>query len=489
MTFAKRLLVLKAAAPVVATLLFVTACGQSAPELRGFGQMLGLEDEKPSREAFLMISKTALLQIIQSDISERHNVSDTAAGVNITATGSTVGKVGIKMIPDDRQARFDAVVDLVTHLDIRGHHQPRSDIQIGISAVSDASSRAIKPFRVDLDLAKGEATSVAADASLRITGIEVSASGFFAGTKQRRAYEEAHATIARELPAQQDYLRKRIVDEVVNSVDEQAGQFLLHFNTTVVKTFREWFAESGFFPGKQIFQTTEDALWFSSVPVSESAAVDWAIAAPAGIESFVGGEVSPLMIGLSENALEHAAEKALGGKTMALSTLAQSLVAIGALAPPSLWSTIQYSNVIAVFPASKPLRLQFRGGKLRMVLHIDSIRQGAVVQPATTMELTYEPRLADDRSIEFMRVGDAKVTGGATSLEGNFLRALVASTIKPGLHGKFLLPFPDLSGVIAALKQLRLDFVRTEDGWIRLGASLDGSKSAGPAKDYMSPRG
>ncbi|MEY4631777.1 MAG: hypothetical protein RIQ81_1897 [Pseudomonadota bacterium] len=475
------------------TLLLAGACGKNSSEIgdlrRNLGNMLGLVDEIPAREAFLMISKEALLHIISTSIDETHDVSDSVAGVSVTATGRTTGKVGINMIPDETQARFDAIIDLSTHLEIAGQHRPQSDIEINIVAVANSTSRTTKSFSVNLERAKGFDPQVTADTTLEVTGLEVNASGWFAGMKRRRAMEQTQATIARELPTQRANLEDRIAGEIKSAVNERAGQFLLNFNATLVKTFREWFSDTGYLPGKQVFQTTGDALWFSAVPDSQINGPELGFKAPRRDEGFVGDKISPLMLGISENAMEHAVEKALGGKTMPLAAVSQALVAAGALAPPSLWSTIQYSNIMATFPANKPVRLKFRDGKLHVTVHFEAIRQGAIGQAPSALELTYEPRLADDRNIEFVRVGEARVVGGPASPEANFLLSLVQTTINPGLHGKFLLPFPDLSGVIPALKELRLDFVRIEDGWIRLGASFDAIKNAGNTPADMPSRG
>lgn len=473
--------------------LMAVACGQTVSESHDFsrsvGGMLGLVDQEPAREAFLMISKEALLHIISSPIDETHGVSDNIAGVSVTATGRSSGNIGIVMIPDEKQARFDAVIDLSTHLDISGQHWPQSDIEISMAAVANSRSRTTKSFSVNLDRAQGFETQVTAQTTLEVTGLDVTATGWFAGIKRRRAMEQAQETITRELPAQRVNLEKRIISEIKTAVNERAGQFLLNFNATLVKTFREWFADTGYLPGKQVFQTTSDALWFSAVPESHLTAAGNGLKAPRREDGFVGGRTSPLMLGISEKAMEHAAEKAIGGRTLPLAAVSQALVAAGAMAPPSLWSTIQYSNITATFPASRPVRLKFRDGKLHLSVQFESIRRGAIVQSPSLLELTYQPRLADDRNIEFVRVGEARVVGGPATPEGNALLALVQTTINPGLHGKFLLPFPDLSVVIPALKELRLDFARIEDGWIRLGASFDAIRNSGTAPADLPSRG
>ena len=99
------------------TLVSLSACGRH--EVKEAGALFGLDltsDIKPSdaqaeRNAFLMISKAALEEIISVPVNDRRTIVDEVSGVTIEANANTQGKVTIELVPSDIDARLLAITD------------------------------------------------------------------------------------------------------------------------------------------------------------------------------------------------------------------------------------------------------------------------------------------------------------------------------------------------------------------------------------------
>ena len=459
----------------------VVACGRIE---RQAGALLGLVDDHTSdRNAYLMFSESAIEDMIRESVDESREVNDTVNDVNVQATATTSGKVGIELIPSAEDARFVAVVDAKTHLDISGSYDPRSDIHIDMSGVGDVTTTSRKPVEIRLSGAVTKPSEATYVSALEVTGVNVTATGWFAGYKRRQAEKQAWETINRELPAQQHAVGNRVANELRKILDERAGNFLLNLNATLVRAFREWFVDSGYLPGKQLFQSTKDAIWFSSFGHDEAQVATIAdrsiIDAPARSPVMMGVAEAPIMIGMNSYALEHAAEKALGGKTFPAAAVSQILVAIGASAPPPVWTTFKYAGVNVTFAKQKPLTFRFEEGRLTVSANFEFVSQQAIRQSASMLQLTWEVRLADDLNIRFVRVGEPVVKPLVARHDASrLLREFTEEALAKSLHEKFDLPVPDLSNVVPAFKRLRMNFVNVEEGWIRLGASLDATKES-----------
>ncbi len=470
-----------AAAVALAILTTVSACGRTDQEI---GTLFGLADgpsatpldNQPQRHAFLMISESALEEMIRVPITDQRTITDDVNGVGIQANASTNGTLNIALVPSDIDTQLTTIVDAHTHIDISGSHDPRDDIHIEMTGMADVKTQSVKPIHISLKSAMGKPVSSTFESLLEVTGLDVTATGWFQGYKRKRAQDEAWATVNRELPGQQIAIGRRVATEIGKVVDERAGEFVLNFNATLVRNFREWFVDSGYLPGKQLFQSTKEAMWFSSFgdATTEDTAV---VQAPANASALTGDMQAPLMIGVTEEAAEYAAEKAIGGKTIPAAALSQLLVAIGASAVPPVWSTFKYAGVSLVFAQKKPISIKFNEGRLTLTANFENIGQYAIRQMGSSLELTYELRLADDQSIEFVRVGEPVLRAASSRQDPSQLLVQFSDEVlKPCLHQSFALPLPDLSSMIPALKRMRLKFAHSEEGWIRLGASLDAIK-------------
>ena len=461
------------------TLASLSACGRH--EVKEAGALFGLDltsDIKPSdaqaeRNAFLMISKAALEEIISVPVNDRRTIVDEVSGVTIEANANTQGKVTIELVPSDISARLLAITDAETHIDISGVYLPRPDIRIELAGSSDVTTQSVKPIQLGLSAARGEPVTSTFESELAVTSLDVTASGWFSGYKRQRAEEEAWATVNRELPNQRIAIGHKVATEIGKVVDERAGEFMLKFNASLVRSFRKWFIEDGYFPGTQVIQTTKEAMWFSSADGASSAA----ISAPTNTESLTGKVHAPLMIGVSAAAMEHAAEKALSGKVIPAAGLSQLFVALGASAVPPVWSTFKYAAVNLEFTKIKPITVKISEGRIILTANFASISQTFSRQAGTSLELTYEVHMSDDQSIEFVRVGEA-VLKAARKVDdpSPLLVQFSDEVLKSCLNQKFAVPLPDLSAVASALKRMRLTFAHAEEGWIRLGASLDAIK-------------
>ncbi|NDE13489.1 hypothetical protein EBZ80_00975 [bacterium] len=463
----------------------VVACGRID---RQAGALLGLADEPTSdRNAYLMFSKGALEDMIRVPVDETREINEIVSDVSVWAKAATSGKVGIELIPSAEDARFVAVVDANTHLDISGSYDPRSDIHIEMSGIGDVSTNSRKPVEIRLQGAVTKPAEATFISSLEVSGVNVTATGWFAGYKRRQAEKQAWATINQQLPGQQHATGNRVANELRSVLDERAGHFLLNLNATLVRAFREWFVESGYLPGKQLFQSTKDAIWFSSFGHDEAQvatiASRGAIEPPARSPVMMGEVEAPIMIGGNSFALENAAEKALGGRTFPAAAVSQLLVAIGASAAPPVWTTFKYAGVNLTFAKQEPLKFKFEEGRMTISANFESITQQAIRQAATSMELTWEVNLADDHGIKFVRVGEPVLKALAARHDpSRLLREFTEEALARSLYESFQVPVPDLSNVIPAFKRLRMTFVHVEEGWIRLGASLDAiSQSPGVA--------
>ncbi len=478
-----------AAAVALAILGSVSACGRADQKA---GTLFGLagtssdvtSDEtlgepsgnQPERNAFLMISKSALEEMIRVPITDKRTIKDNFNGVAIQANASTNGKLTIELVPSDIDTQLTTFIDAQTHIDISGAHDPRSDIHIEMTGTADVKTQSIKPMHISLKSAMGKPVKGTFKSLLEVTGLDVTATGWFSGYKRARAAEEAWATVNRELPKQQIAIGQRVSKEIGNVVDERAGEFILNFNATLVRTFREWFVDSGYLPGKQLFQSTTEAMWFSSLG-DETFEDTTVVRAPVDSVALTGEQQAPLMIGVTQEAAEYAAEKAIGGKTIPAAALSQLFVALGASAVPPVWTTFKYAGVSLVFAQKKPISIKFTDGRMTLTANFEAVSQHAIRQTASSLELTYEPRMADDQSIEFVRVGEPVLKAASSRLDPSQLLVQFSDEVlKPGLHQSFALPLPDLSSVIPALKRMRLKFAHAEEGWIRVGASLDAIK-------------
>lgn len=474
-----------AAAVALAILGSVSACGRTEQKV---GTLFGLADapqdapsdepssNQPQRHAFLMISKSALEEMIRVPITDKRTIKDDVNGVGIEANASTNGKLSIELVPSDTDTQLTTIIDAQTHIDISGAHDPRSDIHIEMTGTADVKTQSIKPIHISLKSAVGKPVKGTFESLLQVTGLDVTASGWFSGYKRARAEEEAWATVNRELPKQQITIGQRVTKEIGNVVDERAGEFILNFNATMVRTFREWFVDSGYLPGKQLFQSTKEAMWFSSLgdATFEDTAV---VRAPSDAAALTGETQAPLIIGVTQEAAEYAAEKALGGKTVPAAALSQLFVALGASAVPPVWTTFKYAGVSLVFAQKKPISIKFTDGRITVTANFEAVSQHAIRQSSSSLELTYELRLADDHSIEFVRVGEPVLEAASSRQDPSQLLVQFSDEVlKPGLHQSFALPLPDLSSIIPALKRMRLKFAHAEEGWIRVGASLDSIK-------------
>ena len=474
-----------AAAVALAILGSVSACGRTEQKV---GTLFGLADapqdapsgepssNQPQRHAFLMISKSALEEMIRVPITDKRTIKDDVNGVGIEANASTNGKLSIELVPSDTDTQLTTIIDAQTHIDISGAHDPRSDIHIEMTGTADVKTQSIKPIHISLKSAVGKPVKGTFESLLQVTGLDVTASGWFSGYKRARAEEEAWATVNRELPKQQITIGQRVTKEIGNVVDERAGEFILNFNATMVRTFREWFVDSGYLPGKQLFQSTKEAMWFSSLgdATFEDTAV---VRAPSDAAALTGETQAPLIIGVTQEAAEYAAEKALGGKTVPAAALSQLFVALGASAVPPVWTTFKYAGVSLVFAQKKPISIKFTDGRMTVTANFEAVSQHAIRQSSSSLELTYELRLADDHSIEFVRVGEPVLEAASSRQDPSQLLVQFSDEVlKPGLHQSFALPLPDLSSIIPALKRMRLKFAHAEEGWIRVGASLDSIK-------------
>lgn len=471
---------LSLAITTAATMSLMTACGRIEREA---GALLGLVDSQASeRNAYLMFSEAALEEMIRVPVEETREISENVSGVSVWARAVTSGKVGIELVPSETDARFVAIVDAQTHLDISGSHDPRSDIHIEMSGTGDISTNSRKPIQIQVKGARTEDAEATYHSALEVTGVNVTASGWFSGYKRRQAEQQTWETINMELPAQELAVGNRVANEIRKSLDERAGQFLLNFNATLVRAFREWFVDSGYLPGKQLFQTTQDSIWFSSIgndeeQVAALAASDLVknpVKAPVKSVIMMGEGEAPIMVGMNVFALEHAAEKALGGKTFPAAAVSQLLVALGASAAPPVWTTFKYAGVNVTFAKTKPLTLKFEEGRMTIAANFEAVNQQAIRQAATTLQLTYEVRLADDLNIKFVRVGEPVLKAAVARHDpSRLLREFTDEALANSLYGAFDLPVPDLSNVMPAFKRMRMKFVHVEEGWIRLGASLD----------------
>ncbi len=464
----------------------LAACGRNEEKAGGLSaltneaatvQATGKSSSEPvQRQAFLRISKEVLEEMIRVPITDQRTINDNVSGVSIQANATTQGKLTIDLEPSDVDARITAIIEAQTHIDISGVHEPRSDIRIDMTGAAEVTTKSIKPIHINLNSAVGKAVTGTFSSLLEVTGLNVTATGWFSGYKRKRAEEEAWATVNRELPNQQVAIGQQVLGQIGNVVDERAGEFILNFNATLIRSFREWFVSTGYFPGKQLFQTTKEAMWFSSVG-GMRAEDTTAIEAPTDAASLIGNEIAPLMVGVSQEAAEHAVEKVLGGKTIPAAALSQIFVALGASSVPPVWTTFKFASVSLTFSQKKPISIKFADGRLSLTANFDMVSQASIRQSASSLELTYEARLADDHSIEFVRVGEPLLKATSTRSDpAHLLVQFSDEVLKANLHQSFVLPLPDLSVVIPALKRMRLKFAHAEEGWIHLGASLEAFK-------------
>lgn len=396
-----------------------------------------------------------LLQIgFDRDINEPITVQDNILGTAITGSGRTVGKVGLQLIPNERQAVFEMKLSGVTRTQNVGYNGPATIWSSGTTMLEATDL-------VEMD-AKGlhwQAPNAMASTSTQITGI--SAGGRIAqNVANQRVYEskpQAEQIAGQHAAAR---LRNRMASEINANLTKANKRFLEDFRNPLLRT--------GGFPDELDFSTTPDALFVRGLEANLHQ-----LGAPGAPPGNVDG--TALFVQFHQSSANNLAASILSGKTLVEKEVQAAVVRIRGSLPDELkgdenrpWSL--------TFADKEPLVLAVTGeNEYRITIHGERYVSGEDRIGAMNVSATYKIS-RDGNGSKLTRQGDLEINPpgyvkGETKLSGKEVtwRRLLKRRFEKLFPEEAKSPGLQLPGKWKEAGRLPLKELVVNSGWFVLG--------------------
>jgi len=409
---------------------------------------------------------------IEQPVDETAPVRDNILGTSISGTGRTVGKLGLRLIPNADQAELETVLTGTVSTRTVGYNGPAT---IHASGVTDIIGRK----RIVLDekgLASRPATATAKTRT-RIDGVAAGRRG--SGLVQRIATDRVYESKseAEQIGAQHAAARVR------KRVEEQADTQLGKAHWDYVNKLRNPLLRRREFPALLKLRTTEENLLVTALQANRQQ-----LGAPNDAPAI---EVdNDIAVQLHESMLNNLAQAMLGGVTLHEAEVQQKAVDLLGKLPEQLKSEEDRDPWSITFARNRPITVTFNDEGFQVTVRGQRYTSGD--RDFQAMNVTADYKVAiDGNGSKAVRQGDLKIVP-PRFVAGQGRLSTKDVTLKALLQRKFGKLFEEeikseglvLPGKWREAGRLDLKQLHCNDGWLVL-AWLESGEPAPPEKDTI----
>lgn len=413
---------------------------------------------------FVQMSAPLLALGFDRNINEPTVVQDNILGTAISGNGRTVGKIGLRLIPDERQADFELYLTGVTTTQTVGYNGPAVIQSRGTTTLSGTD-------RVELDATglRWFAPLAQARTATQIMGISAGRGGIAQNIATDRVYEskpQAEVIAGQHAAAR---LRARMAAEI--------GANLAKANQRFQDDFRNPLVRAGGFPDELHFSTTADALFIKGLEANVRQL--GAPGAPPG-----KAEGTALLLQLHESSINNLLASVLSGKTLRDEDVRAAVLRLRGSLPEELKNDEDREPWSITFADKEPVVVSVGDGEYRITIRGKHYTSGERSFKAMNVGATYKIA-RDGNGSKMTRQGDLQIFP-PDFVEGKTKFSMQETALRSILRRKFGKLFPpestspglELPGRWKAAGRLPLRELVVKDGWFALGWGMPGTGGA-----------
>ena len=416
----------------------------------------------------VQISEPLIALGIARPIHEQVQVNDNILGTSVSGSGQLVGDLGIKLVPDEKQAAFEIVLSGVTTTKTVGQNGPATIYATGTTRLN-ASAR----VEVDAGGIHWQPAQGGAQTSTRIDGV---AAG---GAMVQR--------IASQKVAEGKYQAERIAEQHAGArvrarlTSEVAGN-LIKANQNFQEKFRNPLVRRGEFPSELKFSTSAETLFVRAVQADYRQ-----IAAPTAPPGKSDGDA--LFVQLHESMVNNLAAGVLAGQTLHEEDVQKQVIRLRGSLPESLQSDDEREPWSITFADEEPVVFVIGDGELKITIKGKHYTSGEREFKAMNVSATYKVEKTDGGS-RLTRQGDLQIFP-PDFVEGKTTFNMQQTALRSILRKKFGKLFPaetineglELPGRWKAAGKLPLRQLTAKNGWLVLGWGMPNERTAAAVKE------
>ncbi len=400
---------------------------------------------------FAEVSSDFLAAGIDDEVNETVEVNDFYKGTDLHGTATTIGRLGLVLVPDSDRASFEIRLSGTAVSKNVGYHGP---VTIYSSGVTQINAR--KPLVADeLGLRLNPATARCQTDS-NIEGVAAKSC-----LVQRIASRQAQSS----QPGAEAWASRKAERQVAQRMDRQSSEMLAEPNHKFLEKFRNPLIRRGEFPRTFKLNTTSDRLFLTGMQANARQ-----LGAPNAPPQADG--THDLTLRIHESLVGNFSEALIGGETLTDERLEKLVLDLTGEIPDELKIGPDKDPWSITFAADRPIDTQFKDDMLtisvrgrRFTRQDQNLRYAVDITAIYKVEKSPEvTKLVRQGDVEVVFVNDKNLGVGQVTFK-TFIRRKFAALFRPEIVGEGL----RLKGRWEHIGRLNLADFKSQGGWVAAG--------------------
>ena len=394
---------------------------------------------------------------INRSVDDTSPVEDVILGTTVSGTGRTTGRLGVRLVPNDRRAVIELALRGTTHSDTVGFNGPARIYSDGVTEL-----RGQKKLRID-----GTGIEVLPATSTAETSTTTRCIGLDRGGRlvERIAWKRVCAQKCEAERIASSRAEQRLDDRL----DEEVRRAMEESEQAPAGKLGTFLGQRAWFPGQVRTATTRDAVWF----VALEAATGF-LAAP--------GSPPPLAdridLGLQvhESMINNWSVRALEGLILTEDRLNRTILEILGKYPEGYQPDKNSEPWAIRFAYQRPIFVSFTEGKFRLTIRGEYFSKGDRDYPAMDVTAEYAV-LQTETGPKATRLGDLRIfppdfepdSGQQLTVEEQITRDMLERRFEKLLPKQIVPESRTLPGSLGKAGPMKLVQWELREGWMVVG--------------------
>jgi len=417
----------------------------------------------------LVVSAEFVSAGLAGPIDRTGPVRDNILGTEVRGQGRTVGRTVVELVPDERFAVIDMLMEATNRSRNVGYNGP-------VRVFSDATTSLASRKRIWIDEKGVHSFPAVSDAKTnnRMRGL--------CAVRGGRLVER----FARRRAAQQEPFAEAIAAEhaeqrLNRQIDDEAGETIPRMHRTFIEKFRRPLLDRRLFPRLLRFSTTAD-----SFNVVVLAADDSQLAAPAPPPA--PSQEGQIQVSLHESLVHNLADRALAGRTLTHERYVEFWTWLRG-SPPQESPEEKNKKWAVSFPELRPVSVEFADGQLSVTIRGRRYYEDGESYPGMDVSVRYavEPT---PQGVHLVRQGEPAIfppgfqPGGRARLTARQLviRKLLEKRYQRIFKPKLLGEGIEMRGSWSEVGRLKPVSAAAEKGWLITAWRVEAHQPAPPGE-------